>query len=48
MTALEVLTEEGMIENSRVQGDRLKSQLEEIKQPFVKEVRGKGLMTAIE
>ncbi|MEP7246091.1 MAG: ornithine--oxo-acid transaminase [Gammaproteobacteria bacterium] len=46
--ALKALTEEGMIENAAVQGAYFKSRLESIKSGAVKEVRGRGLMLAIE
>ncbi len=47
-TALEVLVDEGMIENSAKLGAYFLAQLEAIKTPAVKEVRGRGLMLAIE
>jgi ornithine--oxo-acid transaminase len=46
--ALKVLTEEGMIENAEEQGARFKSHLREIRSDLVREVRGRGLMLAIE
>jgi ornithine--oxo-acid transaminase len=46
--ALRVLVEEGMIENAARQGERLKTALMSIGAPTVKEVRGRGLMVAIE
>lgn len=46
--ALRVLHEEGMIENAAVQGARFKQQLQSIVSPIVREVRGRGLMLAIE
>jgi ornithine--oxo-acid transaminase len=46
--ALAALTEEGMIENAERQGARFKSQLESIRCDSVREVRGRGLMLAIE
>ena len=46
--ALRVLTEEGMIENAAVMGDRLKAGLSAIASPLVREVRGRGLMLAVE
>jgi ornithine--oxo-acid transaminase len=46
--ALKVLTEEGMIENAAQQGARFKGQLEGIRSSVVREVRGRGLMLAIE
>ncbi|MFC4311488.1 ornithine--oxo-acid transaminase [Steroidobacter flavus] len=46
--ALRVLVEEGMIENARVQGEYFMSQLRTIKSDLIREVRGRGLMIAIE
>ena len=46
--ALKVLTEEGMIENAARVGDRLKAALAAIRADSVKEVRGRGLMLAVE
>jgi ornithine--oxo-acid transaminase len=46
--ALKVLVEEGMIENSAAMGDYLMGQLRAIKSPYIKEVRGKGLLVGIE
>jgi ornithine--oxo-acid transaminase len=46
--ALKVLTEEGMIENAARVGERLKTGLAAIATPRVKEVRGRGLMIAVE
>jgi ornithine--oxo-acid transaminase len=46
--ALKVLVEEGMIENAARVGDRLKSHLAGIKAGGVKDVRGRGLMLAVE
>ncbi len=46
--AIKVLTEEGMIENSAKMGDYLLAQLREIKSPYIKEVRGKGLFIGVE
>jgi ornithine--oxo-acid transaminase len=47
-TALRVLTEEGMVENAARVGERLKRELAAIAAPGVKEVRGRGLMIAVE
>jgi ornithine--oxo-acid transaminase len=47
-TALKVLVEEGMIENSAKMGEYFMGQLKRIKSPFIKEVRGKGLMIGVE
>lgn len=46
--ALKVLVEEGMIENAAEQGAYVKRCLEEIRSNAVKEVRGRGLMLAVE
>jgi ornithine--oxo-acid transaminase len=46
--ALRVLTEEGMIENAAKMGDYLKAGLGEINTGRVKEIRGRGLMVAVE
>jgi ornithine--oxo-acid transaminase len=46
--ALKVLIEEGMIENAARQGERLKTALASIGAPSVKEVRGRGLLVAVE
>lgn len=46
--ALKVLTEEGMIENAARVGDRLKTGLAAVATPRVKDVRGRGLMIAVE
>lgn len=46
--ALRVLTEEGMIENAERQGERFKKQLSGIRSKHIHEVRGRGLMLAIE
>ncbi|RZB38123.1 MAG: ornithine--oxo-acid transaminase [Desulfobacteraceae bacterium Eth-SRB2] len=47
-TALKVLIEENMIENAAVMGEYFLSKLSQIKNPHIKEVRGKGLMLAVE
>ncbi len=46
--ALSVLIEEGMIENAARQGERLMAQLSGVASPSVREVRGRGLMIAVE
>jgi len=50
VAALTTILEEGMLENCQKMGDHFLSQLEEIrgKFPFVKEVRGKGLILGME
>jgi ornithine--oxo-acid transaminase len=47
-TALKVLIEENMIENAAAMGEYFLSKLSLIKNPYIKEVRGKGLMLAVE
>ncbi|MCJ7700273.1 MAG: ornithine--oxo-acid transaminase [Anaerolineales bacterium] len=47
-TALRVLVEEGMVENSARMGAYFLDGLEQIRTPMVKELRGKGLMIAVE
>jgi ornithine--oxo-acid transaminase len=46
--ALRVLVEEGMIENARVQGEYFMNQLRRLRSDLIEEVRGRGLMLAIE
>ncbi len=46
--ALRVLTEEGMIENAATMGTRMLDGLRAIASPIVREVRGRGLMLAVE
>ena len=47
-TALKVLVEENMVENSQKMGDYFLSGLREIDSAAIREVRGRGLMIAIE
>jgi len=47
-TALHVLVEEGMIGNAAVQGDYLMAELRKLRSPYIKEVRGKGLLVGVE
>lgn len=47
-TAVRVLIEEQMIENAAVMGDYFMAGLKALKSPFVKEIRGKGLMLGVE
>ncbi len=47
-SALSVLVEENLIENSAVQGEYFMEQLAEIPSPWVKEVRGRGLLIGVE
>ena len=46
--ALRVLTEEGMVENAAAQGDYFRRGLADIRSNLVREVRGRGLMLAVE
>lgn len=46
--ALRVLVEEGMIENAREQGDHFLKQLRTLGGDLIRDVRGRGLMIAIE
>jgi ornithine--oxo-acid transaminase len=46
--ALKVIVEEGMIENAAEMGAYFQSRLREIKSPYIREVRGKGLMIGVE
>ena len=46
--ALRVLVEEGMIENAAVQGARFLDGLSSIRSNTIREVRGRGLMLAVE
>lgn len=46
--ALDVITEEGLVENSFKLGRYFKEELVKLNSPFIKEVRGKGLMIGIE
>ncbi|MBU0987085.1 MAG: ornithine--oxo-acid transaminase, partial [Proteobacteria bacterium] len=47
-TAVKVLVEENMIENAAKMGDYFLTQLKTIKSPYIKEVRGKGLLIGVE
>jgi ornithine--oxo-acid transaminase len=47
-TALKVLVEEGMIVNAAKLGPYFMDELRRIKSPYVKEVRGRGLMIGVE
>jgi ornithine--oxo-acid transaminase len=46
--SLQVIREEGLIENARRVGEYFQEQLAEIPSPHVKEVRGKGLLIGVE
>jgi ornithine--oxo-acid transaminase len=47
ITALTVLKEEKMAENATVLGTLLRNELEDLQSPYIKSVRGKGLLNAI-
>ena len=47
-TALKVLTDENLVENSREMGEYFMDKLRSIKGPNIKEVRGKGLLIGVE
>lgn len=47
-TALNVLVEENMIDNSREMGEYFLSRLKTIQSPFIKQIRGKGLLIGVE
>lgn len=46
--AVEVIVDEGMVENSYKQGELLKSELGKINSPMFKEIRGRGLFVGVE
>ncbi|MFO8164488.1 MAG: ornithine--oxo-acid transaminase [Desulfatiglandales bacterium] len=46
--ALKVITDEGMVDNAAAMGEYFQSRLKEINSPYVREVRGKGLMIGVE
>ncbi len=46
--AIKVLIDENMIENSAVMGEYFRSGLSDIKSPYIKEVRGRGLLIGVE
>jgi ornithine--oxo-acid transaminase len=48
MAALTVLKEEKMAANSEAMGKVFRTELKKINSPFLREVRGRGLMSAIE
>ncbi|OOS26625.1 ornithine--oxo-acid transaminase [Moraxella porci DSM 25326] len=48
MTALDVLVEDKLVENSAELGDYFLSQLKNINNPIIKEVRGRGLFIGVE
>ena len=46
--ALRVLREEGMVENAAAMGEYMQAQLRSLASPIIREVRGKGLLIALE
>jgi ornithine--oxo-acid transaminase len=48
LEALNILTEEGMVENSAVLGDYMLTYLRGINSPLIREVRGKGLWIGVD
>jgi len=47
ISALQVLKDENLASNAEKMGDLLRTELKKIKSPFIKTVRGKGLLNAI-
>ena len=47
-TALRVIKEENMIENAAIMGSYIMERLLEIESPYIREVRGRGLMIGVE
>jgi ornithine--oxo-acid transaminase len=47
MAALQVLKDENLAENATAMGNVLRSELQNLRSPFIKTVRGKGLLNAI-
>ncbi len=47
MEALEVLRDEKMAENAEAMGNVLREELDKINSPFIKTIRGKGLLSAV-
>ena len=47
ITALEILKEEKLAENAVTMGDLLRNELQKLSSPFIKIIRGKGLLNAI-
>ena len=48
LTAVNILMDEGLIENAEEMGDYFQESLRKINSPLIKEVRGKGLMVGVE
>jgi ornithine--oxo-acid transaminase len=47
ITALSVLKEEGMAANAQVRGEQFRQKIKELDSPWVKIIRGKGLLNAV-
>jgi len=47
-TALEIIVDEKLADNAKVMGEYFVNQLRSINSPFVKEIRGKGLLIGVE
>lgn len=47
-TALQILVDENLVENSAQQGERLMEHLRRIESPYIHEVRGRGLLVGVE
>nr|MCU0337214.1 aminotransferase class III-fold pyridoxal phosphate-dependent enzyme [Sediminibacterium sp.] len=46
--ALEVLVNENLAENAALMGEYLRTKLKNLNSPYIKKIRGKGLLNAIE
>jgi ornithine--oxo-acid transaminase len=47
ITALQVIKDEGMVENAEKMGILFRNELGKLKNPFIQTIRGKGLLNAI-
>src|SRR4051812_1851277 len=47
ITALQVLLDEDMIENSRLMGELMRTELKKLSSPHIGGIRGKGLFNAV-
>jgi ornithine--oxo-acid transaminase len=47
MVALDVLKDEGMAENAEKMGELFRNELQKLNSPFIKIIRGRGLLNAI-
>jgi len=47
ITALQVLNDEKMAENAQTMGELLRNELKKLESPFIKIIRGKGLLNAV-